>query len=133
MKSIVLYTFILSMIFLSACSEDGIVDSKPGEPIEPVTNLEYSISGDEVTLTWKLPSNLPDDIVQPVSVHLRVKTDGVTADTYELENAPENYTYSSYDSSREYRFTVKVMGSVDTSEPHISDLRYSPGKTVVIE
>jgi len=135
MKRIILHLSFWSLLFLSGCGEDGIVDSKPGEPIDPVTNLEYSVadSDGEVTLTWELPSSFPENIIQPVSIHVRVKTDGITASTQVLENAPESYIHSSYDSSKEYRFTVKVMGSVDTSEPHISNLRYSPGKTVVLE
>lgn len=133
MKSITLYIIVLGLVFLSGCSEDGIVDSKPGDPIDSVTNLEFSIDTSGVKLTWKLPSSFPEDIIQPVSVFIRVKTDGITADTKELGDAPESYTYTSYDPSKEYRFTVKVMGRVDTDEPHVSDLRYSLGKTVVIE
>lgn len=132
MKKYVVYISILSVLFCSSCYEDEIIDSKPGESIDPVSNLEYSISSDNVILTWNLPSTYPDDIIEPVLVQIRILIDGQSGGTVVLERAPESYTFSPYDSSKEYRFTVKVMAEVDTSDPHVSDLRYSLGKTVAL-
>lgn len=114
---------------LSAC-EYEIIDSKPGESISPVTNLSHSVSEDEVMLTWDLPSSYPDDIVQPVSVMIRITRDGNNAGTVVLDDAPESYTYDAYDPSQTFKFTVKVRGEVDTDDPNVSDVRYSLGTTV---
>lgn len=132
MKKNVFYILILSILFCSGCYKDEIIDSKPGEAIDPVSNLEYSIADENVILTWDLPSTYPDDIVEPVSVQIRTSIDGQSGGTVVLEEAPESYTFSSYDSSKEYRFTVKVIGAVDTSDPYVSDLRYSLGQTVAL-
>lgn len=132
MKKVVLYISILSILFCSGCKEEEIIESKPGEAIDVVTNLKYAIAGENVNLSWNLPATFPDDIIQPVSIFIKITVDGRTEGTLVLDNAPESYTYSPYDPSMEYRFTVKVLGEVDTSDPYFSDLRYSLGTTVAL-
>jgi hypothetical protein len=129
MKKVAFLLLITSVFMLSAC-EYEIIDSKPGESISPVTNLSHSVSEDEVMLTWDLPSSYPDDIVQPVSVMIRITRDGNNAGTVVLDDAPESYTYDAYDPSQTFKFTVKVRGEVDTDDPNVSDVRYSLGTTV---
>jgi len=90
----------------------------------------HDIMGSNVNLTWQLPSSYPDDIIEPVEVQVKISVNGQNAGTHVLSNAPENYTYTPYDPSKNYRFTVKVMGEVSTENPHVSPLRYSLGKTV---
>jgi hypothetical protein len=130
MKRYIFYSLILWVLFCSGCREEEIILSKPGEAIDPVTNLEYAIAESNATLTWNLPANLPDDIIEPVSVLIRVTEDGNAKGSFVVEDAPESFTYSLYDPSKTYRFTVKVQGAVDTSDPYRSKLRISPGKTV---
>lgn len=120
----------LFFILFQGCVSDDIIDSKPGEAMPPVDNLEYDIQGSEVELTWDLPQSIPEDVIRPLSVQVRVTADGQNSGTFVLENNPESYTYTSYDPAKSYRFTVKVIGGVDTTEPHISNIRYSLGKTV---
>jgi hypothetical protein len=130
MKKYFFYILILSVLLYSGCYEDEIIDSKPGEAIDPVTDLEYAIAETHVNLRWEFPSAYPEDILQPVSVLVRITVDGQTEGTVILEEAPVSYTYTAYDPSKTYRFTVKVVGAVETSDPYASDLRYSLGKTV---
>lgn len=130
MKKLIRYPSFSCLLLTTACSQDDIIRSKPGEALLPVEDLNYSVSDNNVVLTWKLPSSFSEDIVKPVSVQVRVAVDGQNAGTHVLENAPESYSYSPYDSSKAYRFTVKVRGDVDTSDPYVSNLRYSLGKTV---
>lgn len=132
MKKYIFYISFLSILFCSGCYDEEIIASKPGEAIDPVTNLEYSISDANVHLTWDMPSTYPEGVIQPVFVQIKVSEDGRHIATEVLENAPESYTFTSYDPSKEYRFTVKVMANIDTSEPHESDLRYSLGQTVAL-
>lgn len=127
-KNIVYYaTFFF--ILLQGCVSDEIIDSKPGEPLPPVENLNYHIEDSAVELTWDLPQSLSADIVLPVSVQVRLSVDGQNSGTFVVDNAPESFLYQGYDPARSYRFTVKVIGSVNTTEPHISNVRYSLGKT----
>ena len=129
MKKLAYFFIMFSILVFSAC-EYEIIDSKPGEPLDPVSNLNYSISGSEVTLTWDLPTSYPDDIIQPVSVFIRIIINGVNAGTQTLEGAPESYTFTGYDPQDTYKFIVKVRGEVDTDNPNLSDLRYSLGSTI---
>lgn len=131
MKKYFFYIPILSFLLICfSCQDEDILLSKPGEAIDPVTNLDYSIAGDKVNLTWKLPSTLPNDIIEPVSVQIKISIDGQNKGARILENAPESFTFSSYDPSKKYRFTVKLKANVDTTDPHVSDLRYSLGNTI---
>lgn len=129
MKNYIFYISFLCILFCSGCYDEEIIVSKPGEAIDPVSNLEYTVSVDSVVLTWDMPSTYPEGVIEPVFVHIKVSEDGKHVATPVLENAPESFTYP-YDPSKEYRFTVKVMANVNTSEPHESDLRYSLGRTV---
>jgi hypothetical protein len=130
MKKYIFYISILGFLLVSACKKEKIIDSKPGEQISPVTNLQHSESGNQVNLTWALPPVLPDDVVQPVSVSIQISVDGQNKGTEILENAPVSYIYSPYDPSKKYRFTVKVVGKVNTTDPSLSNLRYSLGETM---
>lgn len=130
MKKIAFYISILSILIFSGCKDYEIIDSKPGEPISPVTNLAYTKSGTNVTLSWTLPTSFPNDILQPVSIIIKVIRNGQLIDTKEVMNAPVSYIYPSYDSSKKYKFTVKVKGNVNTKDPKFSNLRYSLGQTV---
>lgn len=132
MKKYLLYITVLGLLVCQGCQEEEIILSKPGEAIQPVSDLDYSITDNNVSFTWKLPESFPDDIEKPVSVQIRILSNGQNAGTIVLEDNPEGFVYTSYDASNEYRFTVKVMASVDTDDPAESDLRYSLGKTVVL-
>ena len=119
----------LFFILLQGCVSDDIIDSKPGEAMPPVDNLQFDIQGSEVELTWDLPQSIPEDIIRPLSVQIRVTADGQNSGTFVLNNAPESFVHQGYDPAKSYRVTVKVFGSVNTTEPHISNVRYSLGKT----
>ena len=114
----------------ASCRDEDVLLSKPGEPIQPVSNLGSSFFGPDVILTWELPQDYPDDVVQPVSVMVRVTIDGHNEGDVILENAPTSYTHPGYDPAKAYKFTVKVRGEVETDDPAESDLRYSLGQTV---
>jgi|SRR5699024_1670115 len=133
MKNKIICIVILGIVLVSGCDRYDSIDSKPGEAIPPVTNLEYSIAGEEVHLNWQLPATIPGDIIKPVSVFIIIKVDGQAAGERLIEGAPTNYIYAPYDSSRAYQFTVKVRGEVDSSDPGVSHLRYSLGQTISIE
>lgn len=130
MNNFLLYISAFCLILISGCNKDEILPYKPGEALQPVENLDFTLADTEVLLTWNLPTSYPDVIVQPVSVQIRISVDGQNAGTHVLENAPESYTFSPYEPQRNYRFTVKVMGDVDTMDPHRSNMKYSLGETV---
>lgn len=130
MKKHSIYISLFFLVFVTGCYQDEVIPSKPGIALPPVADLQYEVRDTGVTLSWKLPTSFSEDIIQPVSVQVRISVNGHNAGTHILPNAPESYSYPSYDPSKTYRFTVKVIGDVDTADPHVSDLRYSLGKTV---
>ncbi|GGF25499.1 hypothetical protein GCM10011339_11990 [Echinicola rosea] len=103
--------------------------SKPGEPVDPVSNLEYTLEEQEVTLAWDLPSSYPADVVQPVMVHISISINGQNAGTQVLDNDPVSFAYP-YDPENTYKFIVKVLADIETSDEFESDIRYSLGNTV---
>jgi hypothetical protein len=121
------------ILFVSGCYDREIIDFKSGNPIDPVTNLDYAIDGANVTLSWDLPAQYPDDIVLPVSVLIRVHVDDVLKSSPKLTDSPTTYTYTTYDPLKSYVFVVKVVGSVETDDPNMSTTRYSPGEYVIID
>jgi hypothetical protein len=130
MKKVLYYISILCVLTFTGCIDREILDSKPGEEIDPVTNLKYTISGTDVTLTWNLPTTIPDDIIKPVSIYVKVLRNNVSIASVVLPNAPLTYVYKPYDSTKQYIIIVKVQGSVDTTDPNVSNLRYSLGASV---
>lgn len=122
--------YISGLMFMVAGCSDDILTSKEGEPIDPVTNLNYTINENEVTLTWNLPANYPSDIITPVSVRVDIFRDGVLVNNPVLRDAPTSYIYSNYDPQETFRFVVKVRGEVDTDDPYMSSVRLSPGQFV---
>lgn len=128
MKNYIFYISILCLLFCVSCQEEEILTAKPGESIAPVSNLKHAIAGDSVTLTWDLPAAYPADIVQPVSV-LVIRTEDGRAGTQVLADAPESLTQA-YDPAKKYKYTVKVQGAVNTTNPNVSKLRISLGQTV---
>jgi hypothetical protein len=129
MKNFILFIFISSLFIFSAC-EYEIIDSKPGQPINPISNLSHSISGSNLTLTWNLPSSYPEDIIQPISVMIRITRNGQNAGEQVLQGAPVSFIYNSYDPESTYKFIVKVKGAVNTEDRNFSNLRYSSGVTL---
>ena len=145
MKNIVLYIFLIGM-FAVGCSEYDVLDSKPGESIDPVTNLAANVVDTTAVLTWTLPSSYPVDIVKPVSVVIQIYTvdQGSTPSLLGLmsvgsvavADAPTTYTYADYDSGETYKFVVKVKGTVDVSKyedpDYQSSIRFSEGVSVTL-
>jgi len=123
--------FIVATV-LSGCYDREILDSKPGNSIDPVKNLNYIVNEPEIEFTWELPSSFPDDIIHPVSVVITVFKDDTQVATITVADAPTSYTYTDYDSGSIYRFIFKVRAEVDTDELNESKLRYSKGVVVTL-
>lgn len=119
------------LLILSGCYDRDIIDEKAGDPLDPVTNLDYTINGTNVVLSWTLPVSYPLDIIQPVSVVLYVYRNSTLINTFTVPDAPATYTYTSYNAANTYRIIVKVQGAVDTDDVNKSKVRLSPGVTVV--
>lgn len=137
----------MSLLVLCFACEYDILDSKTGEPIEAVSNLKHSISGQQITLTWDLPNSYPNDVIRPVSVFIRVtriskenqlaeyplySPSALNAGTFTVTNDPKSFVYNQYDPQYTYRFIVKVVGKVNVTSRNFSDTRYSSGAVIEI-
>lgn len=131
MKKVIYFLSLFYILTFTGCTDRYILDSKEGQPIDPVSNLQYTITGTDVNLTWTNPSNFPVDIKAPVSIFIRVMRNNVSISTVTLPNAPNSYVYTPYDSTKSYIIIVKVLGNVDTIDHNLSNLRYSLGSSVI--
>ena len=132
MKKLHICFLFMAAIAFTGCYDREILESKPGDSIDPVTNLNYIINEPEIAFSWTLPSSYPDDILHPVSVHLTVFKDNIQVSATTITDAPTAYAYTGYDSESTYRFIFKVSADVDTDDESLSNLRYSAGVVVVI-
>ncbi|MFD2101243.1 DUF4945 domain-containing protein [Flagellimonas iocasae] len=135
MKTIIKYSLLAVCILFAACYNDDVIASKPGEPIDGIDNLQHNINGNEVSFTWDLPTSYPEGIITPVSVQIVLTVDGVReGGAIILPDNPSNFTYNTYDSNKEYRFTLKVVADRDVQEdePYVSTVWYSEGTTLEI-
>jgi len=124
---------ILAMILFTACNDVDVFEPVYGDPIDPVTDLKYSISGNIVTITWVLPSSYPDDIVQPVSIYLVFNYGGQKPMTMVLPEAPISFVFDEYNPEMSYKAIVKVLGYVDKNSEAVGvggDYRLSLGQTI---
>ncbi len=133
MKKILYLSACSLLLLLYGCYDREILDAKEGESIDPVTNLSYTINGDEVTLTWNLPAHYPDDIIQPVSVFIDIFKDDINIASLTKGDAPTICTIGSYSPSSSFRYIVKVFAYVNTTDPNMSGSRYSLGEVVTID
>lgn len=123
---------LIIITLITSCTDRQIIDSKEGESINPVTDLNYSVNAPEVIFTWQMPTSYPQDIMQPVSVFVTIYKDNKKVSSITLPDAPTTYTYATYNSASTYRFIFKVLGNVDTDDLNKSKLRYSLGSVAVI-
>ncbi|MDR1336498.1 MAG: DUF4945 domain-containing protein [Tannerella sp.] len=126
-----------------SCYDRSVLDEKEGVSLSAVTNLQSTRSGNTVTLTWSIPTDIPAEIDRPLSVNVqvlrsrpgvlsvtRVDTrtlpDEATTTTYLIPDDVDNVGYG-------YHIVVKLTGNLKESVYGHSSQIFSPGQTAVIE
>lgn len=128
---------------LTSCYDREVLDEKEGVSLPTVTNLQYSISGNTVTLTWSIPTDIPSEVARPLSVNIQVLRyhPGVLSPT-RLDNrtlgdeaVSTTFTMPTDDSSigYEYHAVVKLTGNLKEVVKGYSSSLYSLGQTVIIK
>lgn len=95
----VILGFISAVVLITGCYDRDYYVAAP--KVSSIINLQYSLDGDTVRLTWNLPS---------IEAGLRVRI----AHTYGsviLENNPTSFNYGVIKVDKNYRFTLKVLDS----------------------
>jgi hypothetical protein len=144
MKKIIFLFLIITLACINtSCYDRDILDSKEGVIMPTVSNLQFTTSGNQVTLSWTLPSNIPAAFMRPVSVNVqilryrpgvlsatrlenRVLPDEALTLDYVLPSDPDNIGY-------EYHAIVKLVGTLNESVYGYSSQIYSLGQTVILK
>ena len=59
-------------LLFTGCYDRDVVGSKGTHYILPkVENLDYSVQGNTVKLTWQIPDNIPDEFLRPLEVSIQ--------------------------------------------------------------
>ena len=137
MKTFLYTCALMLMTGISACTDRDILESKPGVILPPVSNLGMEKDGEKgVILTWDIPTSLPAEINQPVSVFIQVSeitspTTAVPVFNTTLSDAPSTFLYEVPDAEKTYHLTVKLYAKTKNTDENYSSDIYSGGQTVV--
>ena len=126
-----------------SCYDRSILDEKDGVSLPPVTSLQSSRSGNEVTLTWEIPVNIPAEIERPLNVNVQVLRyrpgvlSATRVDTRTLAGEATTAAYTVPDDvdnvGYEYNIVVKLTGNLRESIYGRSGSIFSPGQTLIVK
>ncbi|MDR2139014.1 MAG: DUF4945 domain-containing protein [Tannerella sp.] len=126
-----------------SCYDRSVLDEKEGVSLPAVTGLQSARSGNVVTLTWSIPSDIPAEISRPVSVQvqvLRYRPGVLSVTRVDTRTLPDEATTATYtipedvdNVGYEYHIVVKLTGNLRESVYGYSSQIFSPGQTVVVE
>jgi len=101
-----LFISIVALTILSGCKKVDIPEA-PNKGLEKISNLQYSVSGQALTLTWNLPS------AQGVTgVQIIKNMEGVTV----IDTLATSYYLRRADTNQELTYTVKAIYGKMVSE-----------------
>ena len=125
MKNIVrICMVIFTCLLFTGCYDRDVVGSKGTHYILPkVENLDYSVQGNTVKLTWQIPDNIPDEFLRPLEVSIQKVENDIYRDVITI------------DANKRYRFVVKLVGNLtdEVVETGISSRIYSEGQVIDIQ
>lgn len=133
-KSVYLFTILLLLIVInSGCYDRDIIESKDGISLPMVSNLQAVRSGVSATLTWTLPSNIPDEFNRPLTINIQVFENNTRLQLLEEANEVSTYTVTGLETGKTYRIIVKLRGNF--KEPVYGETNdvYSLGQVVTVE
>lgn len=132
MKKILYFIAVTFCILVVAgCQDRDILDFKGGVSLPPVIDLKSSLATDnEVTLEWKLPADIPEEVARPLSVYVQVYRGSVLEYQLSIGEEPTSWKYVLQEPESEYRIVVKVQGWLQEKAYGKSDEIYSLGQTV---
>ncbi len=131
MKKIFSILIIIALILISSCIDRDILDNKPGVILPPISNLTIENSGiNDLKAKWIIPTNIPEEIEQPISVNVQIKRNGNQFLNLTLSNAPTEYIFLKPTDDAKYSLTVKLRGFTKVKDKNYSSNIYSLGQTV---
>lgn len=120
------------MVVNTGCYDRDIIDGKDGISLPMVTDLSATRSGTSATVTWNIPSNIPDEFNRPLTINIQVYDDKTRTQILEENSEVTSYTVTGLDANKSYRIIVKLRGNFKEPEYGKSNDVYSLGQTVTI-
>ena len=137
MKNIVrICMVIFTCLLFTGCYDRDVVGSKGTHYILPkVENLDYSVQGNTVKLTWQIPDNIPDEFLRPLEVSIQKVENDIYRDVITIGNEGTFAEGIAIDANKKYRFVVKLVGNLtdEVVETGISSIIYSEGQVIDIQ
>jgi len=124
------------LLLFNGCKKEPVAQQKSGVSLPVVSNLVLEKSGEKTAkISWSLPTNIPAEINQPLSVYIEVgeilgPTKMVTVFNTTLADAPTSFSYDVPNPVKKYLITVKVRGTTKTPDVNYSSNIFSLGQTV---
>lgn len=125
----------VSLLFTS-CYDRDVIDSKGiHHPLPKVENLDYSIQGSTVKLTWEIPTNVPAEFVRPLEISIQKVENGIYTDKITIVDEGTSAENIAIKADGKYRFIVKLTGYLndEAKQPGISSKIYSEGQVIEIQ
>src|SRR5690606_14838548 len=120
---------IFTVGLFSSCYDRGIVDAKDFDHSLPnVEALNYTKTGNTVTITWDLPANVSPAFRSPLEVSIQKVENDIYRDVIIVGGEGKSFNID-IDPNKSYRFVVKLAGNLsdDARETGKPDRVYSSG------
>lgn len=127
---------IFTCLVFTGCYDRDIVDSKGTHYVLPeVENLDYSLQGNTVRLTWQIPDNVPDEFLRPLEVSIQKVENDIYRDVITIGDEGTCAEGIVIEADKKYRFVVKLVGNLtdEVVEAGISGKIYSEGQVIDIQ
>lgn len=111
-KIATVFAIIWAVFSLSGCYDRDVLDDKGLNYFMPVPeNVQYTQDdATTVTLTWSIPSAIPNEFRRPLSVQIQVVENNIYRDKITLINEETSYSFT-IDPAKEYHYIVKLVGT----------------------
>ena len=111
-KIVTIFTILVVVLSLSSCYDRDVLDDKGLNYFMPMPeNVQYNQdNATAVTLTWSIPSVIPEDFRRPISVQIQIVENNIYRDRITLVNEETSHTFT-IDPAKKYRYIVKLVGT----------------------
>ena len=126
---------ILTIGLFSSCYDRGIVDEKDFDHSLPnVEGLDYTKSGNTVTVTWGFPADISPAFRRPLEVSIQKVEDDIYRDVI-ITGGEGTSVQITIDPGKSYRFVVKLAGNLsdEARETGKPDRVYSSGLVLEVQ
>ena len=86
---------LLTVLSLSSCYDRSVLDDKGLNYFMPIAeNVQYTQNNTTVTLTWKIPTEIPEEFIRPIAVQIQVVENDIYRDRITLVNEETSHDFT---------------------------------------